>query len=131
VNRQCYGGGYVIVQQILVDVTGEPFPDLMQELVLQPLHMVHSTFQQPIPEKLRSLAATPYNKDRNAIEGGFHDQTDQSIHNSIRKYDPIDTNAEVEMKSSEQEFRSTSEWKEYRRKKAREYYRLHKSGKVK
>jgi hypothetical protein len=31
----------------------------------------------------------------------------------------------------EKEFRSSPEWKEYRRKKAREYYRLHKSGKVK
>ena len=39
------GGVYTIIQQILIDVTGEPFPELMQELVLQPLHMVHSTFQ--------------------------------------------------------------------------------------
>ena len=31
----------------------------------------------------------------------------------------------------EKEFRSSPEWKEYRRKKAREYYRLHKSGYVK
>jgi hypothetical protein len=31
----------------------------------------------------------------------------------------------------EKEFRSSPEWKEYRRKKAREYYRLHMSGKVK
>lgn len=37
------GGGYTIIQQILVDVAGEPFPDLMQEVVLQPLHMAHST----------------------------------------------------------------------------------------
>jgi CubicO group peptidase (beta-lactamase class C family) len=64
------GGGYAIIQQILIDVTGEPFPDLMQELVLQPLHMTHSTFQQPIPEKLRSLEAMPHDKDGNAIEGG-------------------------------------------------------------
>jgi len=64
------GGNYAIIQQILIDVTGESFPDLMQELVLQPLHMVHSTFQQPIPEKLQLLVATPYDKDGNAIEGG-------------------------------------------------------------
>ena len=71
-NFRYAGGGYVIVQQILADMIGEPFPELMQELVLQPFHMVHSTFQQPIPEKLGSLAATPYNKDGNAIEGGPH-----------------------------------------------------------
>src|SRR5215813_2489454 len=28
------GGGYAIIQQLLIDVTGEPFPELMQELVL-------------------------------------------------------------------------------------------------
>jgi CubicO group peptidase (beta-lactamase class C family) len=66
------GGNYTIIQQILIDVTGETFPDLMQELVLQPLHMVHSTFQQPIPEKLRPLIAMPYDQDGNAIEGGPH-----------------------------------------------------------
>jgi CubicO group peptidase (beta-lactamase class C family) len=64
------GGGYAIIQQILIDVTRESFPDLMRELVLQPLHMTHSTFQQPIPEKLRSLEAMPNDKDGNAIEGG-------------------------------------------------------------
>ena len=34
-------------------------------------------------------------------------------------------------KCREREFKSSPEWKEYRRQKAREYYRLHKSGKVK
>ncbi len=64
------GGDYAIIQQILIDVTGEPFPELMEEEVLQPLHMVHNTFQQPIPEKLRHLIAMPYDEDGNAIEGG-------------------------------------------------------------
>jgi CubicO group peptidase (beta-lactamase class C family) len=64
------GGNYVIIQQVLIDATGEPFPDLMQELVLQPLHMVHSTFQLPIPQKMRPLIADPYDKEGNAIEGG-------------------------------------------------------------
>jgi len=67
---QYAGGNYAIIQQILIDLMGKSFPDLMQELVLQPLHMVHSSFQQPIPEKLQPLVATPYDKDGNAIEGG-------------------------------------------------------------
>jgi CubicO group peptidase (beta-lactamase class C family) len=67
---QYANGGYVIVQQILTDVTGESFTDLMQELVLQPLHMVHSTFRQPIPEELRRLVAIPYDKEGKAIVGG-------------------------------------------------------------
>jgi len=73
------GGGYAIIQQILIDVTGEPFPDLMQELVLQPLHMTHSTFQQPIPEKLRSLEAMPYDEHGNAIEGGPHTYPEMAV----------------------------------------------------
>lgn len=64
-----FGADYTIIQQILTDVTGEPFPDLMREVVLQPLHMTHSTFQQPIPDKLRSLEAMPDDEDGNAIEG--------------------------------------------------------------
>ena len=63
-------GDYVIVQQILIDASGESFPDLMQELVLQPLHMVHSTFEQPIPEKLRGTVAMPFDKNGKAIVGG-------------------------------------------------------------
>jgi len=73
------GGDYAIIQQILIDVTGEPFPELMQELVLQPLQMVHSTFQQPIPEKLRPLIAMPYDNDGNAIEGGPHTYPEMAV----------------------------------------------------
>jgi CubicO group peptidase (beta-lactamase class C family) len=35
------GGNYTIIQKILIDVTGEPFPELMQEIVLQPLHATY------------------------------------------------------------------------------------------
>jgi CubicO group peptidase (beta-lactamase class C family) len=73
------GGDYAIIQQILIDVTGEAFPELMQEIVLQPLHMVHSTFQQPIPEKLRPLLATPYDKDGNEIKGGPHTYPEMAV----------------------------------------------------
>lgn len=73
------GGNYTIIQQILIDVTGEPFPELMQKVVLQPLHMVHSTFQQPIPENLRSLIAMPYDKDGKTIEGGPHTYPEMAV----------------------------------------------------
>ena len=76
---QYAGGNYLIVQQILVDVTGEPFPDLMRELVLQPLHMVHSTFEQPIPDALKHLAAMPCDKDGNPIVGGPHTYPEMAV----------------------------------------------------
>jgi len=72
-------GDYAIIQQILIDVTGEPFPELMQEEVLQPLHMMQSTFQQPIPEKLRPRIAIPYDKDGKAIEGGPHTYPEMAV----------------------------------------------------
>src|SRR6185295_19812455 len=43
------GGGTTIMQQLLVDVTGKPFPTLMQELVLGPAGMTSSTYEQPVP----------------------------------------------------------------------------------
>ncbi|MCW7518884.1 beta-lactamase family protein [Leptospira levettii] len=45
------GGGYSIVQEILTERTGEPFPTLMEEYVFNPLHMKRSTFRQNLTEK--------------------------------------------------------------------------------
>jgi CubicO group peptidase (beta-lactamase class C family) len=54
------GGGYTVMQQVLVDVTKEPFPKLMHETVLGPIGMTHSTYQQPLATDLQPEAATPY-----------------------------------------------------------------------
>lgn len=40
------GGGYTIVQQLLIDVVGKPFPQLMDDLVFRSLNMKHTTFEQ-------------------------------------------------------------------------------------
>jgi len=64
------GGGFVIAQKVLTDATGIPFAKLMDDLVLHPLKMKHSTYQQPIPRKLLSDAATPYREDGSAVPGG-------------------------------------------------------------
>src|SRR5205807_1484453 len=40
-------------------VTGESFPQIMNQLVLRPAAMMHSTYEQPLPGKLWPLAATP------------------------------------------------------------------------
>ena len=49
------GGGYTIVQQALIDVSGKPYPELMDETVLKPLGMTQSTYEQPLPpDRLRS-----------------------------------------------------------------------------
>ena len=66
------GGGYEIVQQLVQDVTGHPFADEEQELVLGPLGMTHSTYRQPLPETLRSHAATAYDSDGVPVPGKWH-----------------------------------------------------------
>jgi len=53
------GGGYAVVQQLIADVTGQPFGEAAQALVLGPLGMTSSTFAQPLPPDLRPLAARP------------------------------------------------------------------------
>jgi tetratricopeptide (TPR) repeat protein len=52
------GGGYAIVQQVLIDLAGKPYPELMDETVLKPLGMALSTYEQPLPpDRLKSAAA--------------------------------------------------------------------------
>lgn len=66
------GGGTTIVQQVLEDVTGVPFPVLMRELVLDPLGMHASTYEQPLPEPLRPRAASGHRAGGVPIPGGGH-----------------------------------------------------------
>jgi hypothetical protein len=66
------GGGYVITQQMLLDVTGQSFPALMQATVLGPLGMTHSTYEQPLPAARQPDAATPYDQNGAAVVGGAH-----------------------------------------------------------
>lgn len=66
------GGGYTIVQQLLIDVTGRPFPDLMHELILKPLGMDHSTFELPLEAKLRRSNAYGHDFEGKTIVGSWH-----------------------------------------------------------
>jgi len=66
------GGGYVAMQLLLSDVTGKPVPQLLDELVLRPIGMTHSTFEEPLPKNLWSSAATPYREDGQPVKGGWH-----------------------------------------------------------
>ncbi|WP_281388914.1 serine hydrolase domain-containing protein [Kribbella qitaiheensis] len=66
------GGGTVVVQQLLEDVTGRPFRQLLQELVLAPLGMADSDYAQPLPEDRHSQAAVAHNGVGQPIEGRWH-----------------------------------------------------------
>ena len=67
-----YGGGYTIVQQAMIDVSGEPFPKLLHDTVLAPIGMTHSTYEQPLPKEFQAFAATPYHGDAKPVAGGAH-----------------------------------------------------------
>jgi len=69
---QYSGGGYVVAQQLLADVTGVPLPKLMRDTVLVPLGMKRSTFEQPLPAARASEFAVPYDGDGKPIKGGPH-----------------------------------------------------------
>ena len=66
------GGGYMVMQQTLLDATKEPFPKLMHDTVLVPIGMTHSTYQQPLPSGLQPEAARPYDDSGTAVPGGAH-----------------------------------------------------------
>lgn len=66
------GGGYVVAQAVLQDVTGEAPAQYLQHFVLQPLGMEHSTFEQPLPASRAAEIALPYRADGSPVEGGPH-----------------------------------------------------------
>ena len=68
-RRRYSNEGYAIVQQLLVDVERKPFPRIMEERVLAPLEMDHSTFAQPLPPSLLPVAATGHIGAGEPIEG--------------------------------------------------------------
>jgi CubicO group peptidase (beta-lactamase class C family) len=63
------GGGAVVMQQLLIDVTGEPFPSLMKRLVLEPIGMTLSTYEQPLPEPRRKEAASGHDGAGMVVKG--------------------------------------------------------------
>ncbi|GGH48468.1 hypothetical protein GCM10007423_49700 [Dyadobacter endophyticus] len=66
------GGGYTVMQQLMVDVTGADFPAFMKKNVLSPLGMKNSTYQQPLPPELAKLTATGHYNNRSLVEGRWH-----------------------------------------------------------
>jgi CubicO group peptidase (beta-lactamase class C family) len=66
------GGGYEVAQELILDVAGKPFPQLAQEIVFGPLRMTHSTFEQPLPDRLAANAAHAHHANGAEIAGRWH-----------------------------------------------------------
>lgn len=66
------GGGYSVVQLMMSEAAGQPFPELMQAQVLAPLGMRDSTFALNLPAALQANAATAHRADGTAVPGRWH-----------------------------------------------------------
>jgi CubicO group peptidase (beta-lactamase class C family) len=60
--------GFVVIQQLLEDVTDKPFAQLAQEVVFEPLGMGNSTFEYPLRQELQPREAMPHDADGIARE---------------------------------------------------------------
>lgn len=66
------GGGYVVLQQLLMDVTGKQFQTLMRDTVLKRIGMAHSTYEQPLPKERWAQAAVGYMPTGEKVQGDWH-----------------------------------------------------------
>lgn len=66
------GGGYVVLQQLLLDVSGKQFPVFMQEALLKRIGMTRSTYEQPLPKERWLQAAVGHRLDGKKVNGNWH-----------------------------------------------------------
>lgn len=62
----------MIMQLMMTDATGKSFPALMHNLVLGPIGMSHSTYEQPLPRDRQLTAAYGHTASGDPVPGGFH-----------------------------------------------------------
>jgi CubicO group peptidase (beta-lactamase class C family) len=63
------GGGYIIAQQLAMDVTGKPFPQIMREDVFDKIGMNDSTYEQPLPASRAGSAASGTYLNGRVVDG--------------------------------------------------------------
>jgi CubicO group peptidase (beta-lactamase class C family) len=66
------GGGVTLVQLAVTDTTARPFPELMKSLVLDPIGMKNSGFDQPLSAERDRLAARAHNGRGAAMDAKWH-----------------------------------------------------------
>ncbi|MBK7944031.1 MAG: class A beta-lactamase-related serine hydrolase [Flavobacteriales bacterium] len=66
------GGGYCVASQVILDKNGGTIPQHMHDLVLKPLGMSRSTYEQPMPKAMEHSAASGYVPDGSMTVGKWH-----------------------------------------------------------
>jgi CubicO group peptidase (beta-lactamase class C family) len=75
---QYSGGGYIVLQVLISDLTGREFEEVADILVLKPAGMKSSTFEQPLPKHLWPIAATGHLENNTPLEGKWHTLPEQA-----------------------------------------------------
>jgi CubicO group peptidase (beta-lactamase class C family) len=65
-------GGFLVAQQLMLDVTGKTFPQLMREIVLDKIGMADSSFEQPLPPARALDAASGTYPNGTTMHGKWH-----------------------------------------------------------
>jgi len=66
------GGGVTIEQQLMMDVSGQQFPQFMRTTVLDKIGMSDSTYEQPLPAQRAAGAASGTRVDGKVVPGKWH-----------------------------------------------------------
>jgi|WetSurMetagenome_2_1015567.scaffolds.fasta_scaffold69416_2 CubicO group peptidase (beta-lactamase class C family) len=66
------GGGFVVTQLLMADVSGRSFQEYMKTSVFDPLGMTHSTFEQPLPQDKEEQAASAHQANGKVVNGRWH-----------------------------------------------------------
>ena len=72
------GGGTTVMQLLLEDVTGRPFAELMNDLVLKPIGMADSSFAQPAALADEPCLASGHDEDGRPLPGGWQVHPEQA-----------------------------------------------------
>jgi len=66
------GGGVTLMQLALMDALGKPFPEILQSLVLGPIGMTRSAFEQPLSPERDRHATRAHNGGGRAMDTKWH-----------------------------------------------------------
>ena len=66
------GGGFTVMQLMVLDVTSQPFPEFMRQNVLEPIGMTSSSYAQPLPPAMAASTAAGHYQDQRPVRGRWH-----------------------------------------------------------
>ncbi|GAB4197712.1 MAG: hypothetical protein Tsb002_32080 [Wenzhouxiangellaceae bacterium] len=72
------GGGYTIVEIALQDLLDQPFAQIMNTWLINPVRMKQATFAQPLPDIHHGHTARGHLADGSVVVGGWHNHPEQA-----------------------------------------------------